>query len=77
LGGRRRGRGRVARECERLLLTEVRPNEGWNVNTREEETDEIEAEFGRGNIRWKFEAKLDDGETEVYVVQKRTGLVEH
>jgi len=39
----------VARECERLLLTEVRPNEGWNVNTREEETDEIEVEFGRGN----------------------------
>lgn len=47
------------------------------MNTREEETDEIEVEFGRGNIRWKFEAKLDDGETEVYVVQKRTRLVEH
>jgi len=67
----------LAREGERLTLTEVRPNEGWNVNTSEEDADEIEVDLDRGNVQWEFEAELDDGETEVYVDQKITGPVEN
>ncbi len=71
------GEVEFAREGERLTLTEVRPNEGWNVNTSEEDADEIEIDLDRGNVQWEFEAELDDGETEVHVDQKITGPVEN
>jgi hypothetical protein len=49
----------------RLVLVEARPNEGWRVEDIEEEADEVDLDFVRGNVEWEFEAELEDGELQV------------
>lgn len=50
-----------------LVLVEVRPNEGWDFEIDDEERDEIDIDFRRGNEEWEFEVELDDGELEVEI----------
>lgn len=50
-----------------LRLVEVRPNEGWGIDDTEEESDEVEVEFQRGDEEWEFEAELEDGQVDVEI----------
>lgn len=52
-------------ENGRLALVEARPNQGWDIREVEEESDEVELDFVRGNVRWEFEAELENGEIQV------------
>lgn len=52
-------------EDGRLVLVDIRPNQGWRIEDREEEADEAEVDFVRGNVEWEFEAELENGEIQV------------
>lgn len=51
----------------RLVLVDARPNQGWRVEDVEEEADEVELDFVRGNEEWKFEAELEEGQIDVEI----------
>ena len=59
------GEVELALENGRLVLVEARPNQGWSMREVEEEDDEVELDFVRGNVTWEFEAELEDGEIQV------------
>ena len=48
---------------------EARPNQGWRVENVEEEADEVEVDFVRGNVEWEFEAELENGRIQVRMDQ--------
>gem|GEM_PF-3032160 len=50
-----------------LVLVEVRPNDGWNFEIDDEDRDEIDIDFRRGDEEWEFEAELDDGALDIEI----------
>lgn len=62
-------------EGGRLTLVDARANEGWNVVIDEEDADEIEVDFTRENVRWDFDAEIDDGRLDVDIQQDITGPI--
>lgn len=61
--------------AEGLVLVDARANEGWDVVVDEQDAEEIEVEFTRGNVEWDFDAELDDGELDVEIDQEITGPI--
>lgn len=59
------GEVELAVENRRLVLVEARPNQGWSTREVEQESDEVELDFVRGNVKWEFEAELENGEIQV------------
>ena len=47
-----------------LVLDDVTANDGWVMAIDEQDPDEIEVDFSRGNVEWEIEIELeDDGRT--------------
>jgi hypothetical protein len=44
-----------------LVLDDVEAAEGWTSSIDEQDPDEIEVTFVRGDIQWEIEVQLDDG----------------
>lgn len=61
------GEVEISVEGDSLTLVEARPNEGWSIDEIEEEDDEIEVDFVRGNEEWEFEAELENGQVEIEI----------
>lgn len=55
----------VSIDGDRLVLDDLTVADGWDVATREEESDEIEIDLVRGDQRWDLEIELDDGRLDV------------
>lgn len=61
------GEVEISVESDSLTLVEARPNEGWSIDEIEEEDDEIEVDFVRGNEEWEFEAELENGQVDIEI----------
>ena len=51
----------------RLVLLDVKVNEGWTHEVEKARTDEIEVKFESGNSEAEFEAKLRDGQIRIEI----------
>jgi hypothetical protein len=62
------GSVRLSRQGGRLSVSQVRPDEGWRAEVeRDDDGDEIEVDFRRGDEKVELEAEIDDGRLEVEV----------
>jgi hypothetical protein len=57
----------VTRDGDQLVLGEITPSEGWEARVDDQDDDEIEIEFFRGNEELDLEIEIDDGRVEVEV----------
>jgi hypothetical protein len=57
----------VTREGDRLVLGAIAPAEGWEARVDDQDDDEIEIEFFRGDEELDLEVEIDDGRVEVEV----------
>ncbi|MCC5947137.1 MAG: hypothetical protein JJT89_01665 [Nitriliruptoraceae bacterium] len=46
-----------------LVLDDVTAEDGWSVDIDEQDADEIEVDFRRGDVEWEIEIELEDGGT--------------
>jgi hypothetical protein len=46
-----------------LVLDGVTPADGWRADVDEQDLDEIEVDFRRGDVEWEIEIELEDGAT--------------
>jgi hypothetical protein len=61
------GTVRLRADGGRLEIVSVDPSSGWDYRITEEERDEVEIDFTRGNEKIEFEAELEDGRIETRV----------
>lgn len=57
----------IAVEGGTVSLTDLEVVDEWDVAEREESDDEVEIELRRDNVKWSFEAELDNGRLEVQI----------
>lgn len=57
----------VAVDGGAVRLVGLDVNDGWDVVERDEDDGEVELEFRQGDVRWDFDAELDDGQLEVEI----------
>jgi hypothetical protein len=61
------GEVELAIDGDRLVLVDVRPNDGWSHRIDDDDDDEIEIDFRDNGREIDFEAELDDGRLEIDV----------
>jgi hypothetical protein len=65
--------GRVTWDVEgdELVLRDHAPADGWDAVVEEEDDDELELVFRRGDERWRYEVELDSGRLEIELAYDR------
>jgi hypothetical protein len=52
-----------------LAFVDARPNEGWQVEIDEQDSDEIEVDFRQGGVEWTIEIETDGNNAEIEIDQ--------
>lgn len=68
------GSVRLSRSGDRLSVSRVRPDDGWRAQVdRDDDRDEVDVEFRRGDREVELAAEIDDGRLSVDVCTGRAG----